>query len=108
MAWKMELILKNVVMRRIVENRIEKAKPGLKDMIMASLKQKYEKDEKIREKMKVKVMELYEEQVSNKMNDKDLWYNRVIVNVDRILKILAAQTTAIDSVERKINGLSQR
>ena len=61
MAWKMELILKNVVMRRIVEIRIEKAKPGLKDMIMASLKQKYEKDEKIREKMKVKVMELYEE-----------------------------------------------
>ena len=30
------------------------------------------------------------------------------MNIDRILKILAAQTTSIDSVERKINGLSSK
>jgi hypothetical protein len=48
-------------MRRIIEIRNEKAKPGLKDMIMESLKKKYQKDEKIRDKMKRKVMELYEE-----------------------------------------------
>ena len=46
-------------MRRISEIRAEKSKPGLKDMIMQSLKKKYEKDEKIREKMKKKVMEIY-------------------------------------------------
>lgn len=58
--------------------------------------------------MKRKVMELYEEQVCKNFNDNDLWYNRIIVNIDRLLKILAAQTTSIDSVERKINNLSVR
>lgn len=51
-------------MKRIMEIRAEKSKPGLKDMIMLSLKQKYEKDEKIREKMKQRVIELYEKQVA--------------------------------------------
>lgn len=42
------------------------------------------------------------------MLDKDLWYNRILVTIDRILKVLSAQTIAIDSVENKINLLSKR
>lgn len=77
-------------------------------MIMESLKKKNMKDIKIRDKMKKLVLEMYEQQVCEKLGDNDLWYNRLLVNIDRLLKILAAQTTSIDSVERKIMSLSTK
>ena len=56
----MRNIIKNVVMRNIVAVRQQKAKPGLKDMIMAFLKVQYKRNEKIREKIKEKVVNVYE------------------------------------------------
>ena len=48
-------------MNRINEVRIAKQRPGLKEMIMDSLRRKYAKDEKMRDKMKKKIMDIYEE-----------------------------------------------
>lgn len=51
-------------MRRVIEIRIAKMKPSLKDMIMESLKKKNEKDEKMRIQIKQKVLEMYEFQAN--------------------------------------------
>jgi polyhydroxyalkanoate synthesis regulator phasin len=95
-------------MRRLGEIRALKSKPSLKDMIMESLKKKNQKDEKVRQQIKKKVLEMYEVQAAAVLEDDDIWYNRIIANIDRLLKILTAQTTAIDSLERKINNLTRK
>ena len=51
---------KNFVMRRLDKIRKQKAKPSLKDMIMASLKEKNKQDEKVRAILKGKVLDMYE------------------------------------------------
>lgn len=40
-------------------------------------------------------------------NDKDLWYNRIIINIDRTLKVLTAQSGYINRVEQKLNDLTR-
>lgn len=42
------------------------------------------------------------------LEDDDVWFNRILANIDRLLKILTAQTTAIDSLERKLNHLTKK
>jgi hypothetical protein len=59
-AWNMHNVIKNVVFRRVMEIRTQKSKPGLKDMIMESLRKKNLKDVKIRDKMKKLILEMYE------------------------------------------------
>lgn len=105
---QIRVIFKNVVMQRIGEVRQAKQRLSLKDMIMESLKKKNQKDEKIRIQIKKKVLEMYELQAANVLEDNDVWFNRIIANVDRLLKILTAQTTAIDSLERKLNALTRK
>ena len=51
---------------------------------------------------------MYELQAAAVLEDDDIWYNRIIANIDRLLKILTAQTTAIDSLERKLNSLTRK
>lgn len=59
---KLENIVKNVVIRRLTEIRIIKAKPSLRDMIDAYMKKKGEKDSRALVRMKEQVMHLYENQ----------------------------------------------
>ena len=87
---------------------MEKTKPKLKELIMESLKKKNEKDEKLRGIIKQKVLEMYQGQAKEVFQDDDMWYNRVMADIHRLLKILTAQTSAIDSLERKINQLTKR
>jgi hypothetical protein len=49
---KLENLFKNIVMRRITEIRIEKAKPSLKDMVEQYMVKKAEKDERARIRIK--------------------------------------------------------
>lgn len=51
-------------MRRIAEIKLNKLKPGLKEAIQVTMQQKAERDEKIRNKLKKKVMEMYEKEIS--------------------------------------------
>ena len=51
-------------MRRIKEIKAAKAKPGLKEAIQITIKQKAIKDSKVRSKLKEKVMELYEKNLA--------------------------------------------
>ena len=95
-----------MVLRRINEIRRLKMKPSLKDMIMLSLKEKNKKDEKLRNVLKKKIIEIYENDDKNTFEMGDLWYNRVMINVDRILKILSSHVIAIDNIEKKLNKLT--
>ena len=45
-AWRLENILKNIVIRRLTEIRKIKAKPSLKDMVADYLQKKAEKDDR--------------------------------------------------------------
>ena len=40
------------------------------------------------------------------MDDEDILYNKVIVNMKRLLKVLTGHSTAIDSLERKLREIS--
>ena len=51
-AWRLENIVKNVVIRRLTEIRALKEKPSLKDMIAEYLRKKGEKDERARVRIK--------------------------------------------------------
>ena len=57
----MENILKNVVVRRLNDIRIIKAKPSLKDMIAEYMDKKREKDERARVRIKEQVLQIYEQ-----------------------------------------------
>jgi len=41
------------------------------------------------------------------MDDDDILYNRVIVNMQRLLKVLTGHSSAIDSLERKLREIQQ-
>lgn len=105
---QMSIKFKNVVMRRLEEIRKEKAKPSLKDMIMESLKKKNKKDEKLREMLKKKVMEMYEHQAAQVLNDGDVWYNRIVAHLDRVQKVITSNMTALDGLEKKLITLTSR
>jgi hypothetical protein len=107
-AQRLENCLKNVVIRRITEIRVEKAKPSLKDMISMYMKKKGEKDERARIRIKEQVLQIYEKKTFEQFEENDPNFNKIIVHIERVLKITTAQTLAIDSLERKILNLSKR
>ena len=51
---------------------------------------------------------MYEQQNFTKFSEYDPNFNKIVVHIERILKIATAQILAIDSLERKIAGLSKR
>ena len=57
---ELENKFKNVVLRKLTEIRIEKSKPSLKSMIQTYLVKQREKDERARQRVKDKVLGIYE------------------------------------------------
>ena len=91
LAWKLQNIQKNIVLKRVFEIQLEKAKPGLKEAIQISLKQKAIRDAKIRKKLKKKVMELYEKEIAHNLSEEDKQFTRIVLQIDRLHKILSSQ-----------------
>ena len=91
-------------MRRIQEIKLHKLKPGLKEAINITMQQKAERDTKIRSKLKKKVMEIYEREISINLNEEDKRFSRILLQVDRLHKILAAQSSQVVGLEKKILG----
>lgn len=107
-AFRLENALKNVVIRRLTEIRAVKDKPSMKDWIDEYLKQRGEKDERSRVRIKDQVLQIYEAKSFAQFEEHDPNFNKVIVHIERVLKVTTAQTLAIDSLERKIMSLSKR
>lgn len=108
MADRLENTLKNIVIRRLTDIRVLKAKPSLKDMVAAYMNKIGEKDERLRVRIKDQVLQIYEEKTFKQFEENDPNFNKIIVHIERVLKITTAQTLAIDSLERKITNLSKR
>ena len=51
---------------------------------------------------------MYEHEANAVQEDEDVWFNRILTNIDRILKVLTQQIIAIDSLERKINQIMSK
>ena len=103
-----ENILKNIVITRLQETRNEKSKPSMKQMITTYLSKMNEKDERQRIRIKEKVLQIFEAENFDKFVENDPNFNKIVVHIERILKITTAQILAIDSLERKITNLSKR
>ena len=59
-------------------------------------------------KLKKKIIRKYEADQVAAYGDKDGLYNRIVVNMDRLLKMLTGHSNAIDSLERKLNLISSK
>ena len=66
------------------------------------------KDQRQRLRIKEQVLQIYEQQTFKQFEENDPNFNKIIVHIERVLKITTAQTLAIDSLERKILNLSKR
>jgi len=77
-------------------------------MVQEFLKKREAKELRGKVRIKQQVLHMYEQKTFDQFEESDPNYNKVIVFIERILKITTAQTLAIDSLERKIANLSKR
>lgn len=95
-------------MRILTQIRIEKNRPTLRDTINEYMKKKDQKDIRARERIQKTVMKKFEISTFQHFEEVDPNFNRLLMHIHRVLKMTQAQTLAIDSIERKINGLSRK
>lgn len=62
----------------------------MREAIKITMAEKNERDQKIRKKLKKKVLEMYEREISMNLSEEDKKFSRIILQVDRLHKILSA------------------
>lgn len=67
-----------------------KAKPSLKDQIAEFLKKQEEKNQRGRIRIKEQVLQIYEEKTMKQFTEKDPMFNKIIVHIQRVIKIMKA------------------
>mmetsp|Transcript_4565 Transcript_4565/g.4300 ORF Transcript_4565/g.4300 Transcript_4565/m.4300 type:complete len:167 (+) Transcript_4565:87-587(+) len=87
-ALRLQIFIKNFVLKRIQQIRVQKAKPGLKEMIVRSMKEKNKQDEKLRKLIKKRVEEASEYLAFISTPGGDTNYCRILSKMDRMFKIL--------------------
>lgn len=95
---RVENVLKNVVIQQLSQIRAKKSKPSLKVLIDDYMKKQNQKDERARIRIKEQLIMIYEKKSMAKFEDLDPGFNRLIVHIKRVIKIMMAQTQAIDSL----------
>ena len=131
-AFALENMLKNVAIRQIVEIRAINEKPSLKEAVKQILARQSEEDAKKRRKLKKKLTREYEDNAAKgaghhapeseedpdenddigsqkkkkPLPQEDGLFNRVVVGMDRLLKVLTSHSAAVDSLEKKLNEIS--
>ena len=115
-AFKLENMLKNVTIRKLVHIREIKEKRSLKEVIRQILARQKEEEAKKRRKLKKKLIRDYEDKaaqvaeipsiINDERSEPDILYKRVIIGMDRLLKVLTSHSAAVDSLEKKLNHIS--
>ena len=126
-AFALENMLKNVAIRQIVKIHEIKEKRSLKEAVKQILANQRAEDAKKRRKLKKKLTRQYEDKAAAKLTreqeekkaaedpeerdghrdgKEDGLFNRVIVGMDRLLKVLTSHSAAVDSLEKKLNEIS--
>ena len=98
--------LKNIVIRQLVQIREERKKPSIKEAVDNILRKQREEKDKRSKKVEKYVKREFERVAAANMEEQDILYNRVIVNMKRLLKVLTGHSQAIDSLERKLREIS--
>ena len=101
--------MKNIVIRQIVKIREERNKQTITEAVNAILKVNQQAKDKRSKKVEKHVKRELEQNGAKNMEiegDNDILYNRVIVNMKRLLKKLTGHSNAIDSLERKLREIS--
>ena len=99
--------LKNICIRQIVKIREERNKQTITEAVNAIVKVNREAKDKRSKKVEKYVKREFEKSAAQNMEDgTDILYNRVIVNMKRLLKVLTGHSSAIDSLERKLRDIS--
>jgi hypothetical protein len=132
-AFLLENNLKNFVIRMLDEIREKKQNKSIKESVEALMSKQYEKEQKVRTKIRKMILRKYEEeaaadgkedpenpvnqnehdqaieeQEANDVPGYDPLYNRVDMNLDRLLKMMTGHSQAVDSIERKLEVLSSK
>jgi hypothetical protein len=107
----LENLMKNIAIRRIVKIRASKSGQTIIQAVEKIVKQnKAEKAKRSRqvEKMVKREFEEMAAQAYEAQNneEKDILYNRVVVNMKRLLKVLTNVSGSIDALERKLREIS--
>ena len=115
-AFRLENMLKNVTIRKLVHIREIKEKRSLKEVIRQILARQKEEEAKKRRKLKKKLIREYEDKaahiaeipsiINDDRSEPDILYKRVIIGMDRLLKVLTSHSAAVDSLEKKLNHIS--
>ena len=92
LAWRLRNIQKNIVMRRIMEIKALKAKPGLKEAIEMTLAERQKRDENIKKRLKKRIMELYEKELGHTLNEDDKQFTKIILQIDRMYKCMSSKS----------------
>jgi hypothetical protein len=91
-AYRLENQFKNVAIRRLEQIRTTKAKKTVKDSVSDYLKKLEEKNQRGRIRIKEQVLQIYEEKAMTQFDEKDPMFNKIIVHIQRVIKIMKAQT----------------
>jgi hypothetical protein len=102
-----EDVRKYIVIRQIVKIREERNKQTIKEAVDAILLKNMAEKSKRSKKVEKYVKREFEFKAAQAMKDEDILYNRVIVNMQRLLKVLTGHSSAIDSLERKLREIQQ-
>ena len=60
----------------------------------------------MRSKLKSRVMALYEREIAQNLSEEDKRFTRILLQIDRLHKILTSQSGQVVSLEKKILGRS--
>ena len=104
---KAENTLKNVVIRMLHDIRNIKSQKTIKESVELILRQQKENETKLRTKLRKLIQREYETKGAN-VENADALYERVDINLDRLLKMLSGHSQAVDSLERKLEVISSR
>jgi len=90
-----------------VKIREERNKQTIKEAVDAILLKNMAEKSKRSKKVEKFVKREFEYKAAQAMDDDDILYNRVIVNMQRLLKVLTGHSSAIDSLERKLREIQK-
>ena len=103
--------MKNIAIRRIVKIRASKSGQTIIQAVEKIVKQnkaeKAKRSRQVEKMVKREFEEMAAQAYESQFNEeKDILYNRVVVNMKRLLKVLTNVSGSIDALERKLREIS--
>lgn len=108
-AFRLENTLKNIVIRRLIDIKTQKSMSSIKESVAKIIHQQKEDQQVSRTKLRRKILMDHEDlmiQQWSALEDDDNLYNRSLVLIARLQKMLTSQSMALDSIEKNLNFIT--